>query len=90
MRDMYMKNGEGFLMVYSITSQATFSDLKEIKDKLIRIKDDNRVPMIVVGNKCDLESERIVSKDQGQALAREFNCSFMETSAKKKSNVDEV
>ncbi|OUC44232.1 Ras family protein [Trichinella nativa] len=46
--------------------------------------------MILVGNKCDLEDERVVGKDQGQNLARQFNCAFLETSAKAKVNVNEV
>ena len=46
--------------------------------------------MILVGNKCDLEDERVVGKDQGSNLARQFNCAFLETSAKSKINVNEV
>ncbi len=46
--------------------------------------------MILVGNKCDLEDERVVGKDQGINLARQFNCAFLETSAKSKINVNEV
>ena len=46
--------------------------------------------MILVGNKCDLEDERVVGKDQGQNLARNWNCAFLETSAKSKINVNEV
>lgn len=46
--------------------------------------------MIVVGNKCDLEDERVVGKDQGQGLANEWHTRFMETSAKGKINVTEV
>ncbi|VDK33121.1 unnamed protein product [Anisakis simplex] len=46
--------------------------------------------MILVGNKCDLEDERVVGKDQGQNLARSFNSAFLETSAKAKVNVSEV
>lgn len=47
--------------------------------------------MILVGNKCDLENERVVGKDQGQNLARQWsNCAFLETSAKSKINVNEV
>jgi GTPase SAR1 family protein len=44
-----------------------------------------------VGNKCDLEDERVVGKDQGVNLARQFsNCSFMETSAKAKIGVNDI
>jgi len=90
MRDLYMKNGQGFVLVYSITAQATFNDLLELHDQIVRVKDTDAVPMILVGNKCDLEDERVVSKDQGHQLARQFNCAFMEASAKVKINVPEI
>ena len=90
MRDLYMKNGQGFVLVYSISSQATFNDLLELRDQILRVKDSHDVPMVLVGNKCDLEDERVVSKDQGQSLAKQFNCAFMESSAKLKVNVIEV
>jgi len=90
MRDLYMKNGQGFALVYSITAQSTFNDLMDLRDQILRVKDSDDVPMILVGNKCDLESERVVGKDQGQNLARQFNCAFLETSAKAKVNVNEI
>lgn len=90
MRDLYMKSGQGFVLVYSITAQATFNDLLELHEQIVRVKDTPDVPMILVGNKCDLEDERVVSKDQGQHLARQFNCAFMEASAKNKINVSEI
>lgn len=50
-----------------------------------------QVPMILVGNKCDLEDERVVGKEQGQNLARQWNhCAFLESSAKSKINVLDV
>ena len=85
-----MKNGQGFVLVYSITAQATFNDLMELHEQIVRVKDSPDVPMILVGNKCDLEDERVVSKDQGQHLARQFNCTFMEASAKVKINIPEI
>lgn len=85
-----MKNGQGFLLVYSITSQSTFNDLEDLRDQILRVKDAEDVPIILVGNKCDLEDERVVGKDQGQNLARQWSCVFMETSAKAKVNVGEV
>lgn len=51
----------------------------------------HQVPMILVGNKCDLEDERVVGKEQGQNLARQWNhCAFLESSAKSKINVLDV
>lgn len=90
MRDLYMKNGQGFVLVYSITAQSTFNDLQDLREQILRVKDTDDVPMVLVGNKCDLEDERVVGKDQGVNLARQFNCVFMETSAKAKINVRDV
>lgn len=53
-------------------------------------QDTDDVPMVLVGNKCDLEEERVVGKEQGINLSRQFNCAFMETSAKAKINVNDV
>lgn len=59
--------------------------------QILRVKDTDDVPLVLVGNKCDLEDERVVGKDQGMNLARQFNnCSFLESSAKAKINVNEV
>jgi Ras-related protein Rap-1A len=90
MRDLYMKNGQGFVLVYSICSQSTFNDLLELRDQIVRVKDTLDVPMVLVGNKCDLEDERVISKDRGLQLASQFSCSFKETSARTKINVNEV
>uniref|UniRef100_A0A3P9NE69 Ras-related protein Rap-1b n=1 Tax=Poecilia reticulata TaxID=8081 RepID=A0A3P9NE69_POERE len=91
MRDLYMKNGQGFALVYSITAQSTFNDLQDLREQILRVKDTEDVPMILVGNKCDLEVERVVAKDSGVGLARQWNsCAFLETSAKSKINVNEV
>ena len=86
-----MRNGQGFVLVYSIISQATFNDLVDIKDQIMRVKDiGSDIPMVLVGNKCDLEDERAVGRHQGESLARSFGCTFLETSAKLEINVDEV
>jgi len=90
MRDLYMKNGQGFVLVYSITAQSTFNDLQDLREQILRVKDMDNVPMVLVGNKCDLEDERVVGKDQGSNLAHQFGCTFLETSAKAKINVNDI
>lgn len=90
MRDLYMKNGQGFVLVYSITAQSTFNDLQDLREQILRVKDTDDVPMVLVGNKCDLEDERVVGKELGKSLASQFNCAFMETSAKAKVNVVDI
>ncbi|PWA31343.1 hypothetical protein CCH79_00002738 [Gambusia affinis] len=189
MRDLYIKNGQGFILVYSLVNQQSFQDIKPMRDQIIRVKRQaatqetgdaltyseqliaqerrlngveaagkikkcnphnaitpiqvkecvrcdtsnaaesrervfdtlcvhafgepqypwqppysrfvpsvlpsysplyEKVPVILVGNKVDLESEREVSSGEGQALAEEWGCPFMETSAKSKTMVDEL
>ena len=90
MRDLYIKNGQGFILVYSLVNQQSFQDIKPMRDQIIRVKRYERVPMILVGNKVDLEGEREVSSGEGKALADDWNCPFMETSAKNKTSVDEL
>ncbi|XP_048388140.1 ras-related protein Rap-2a isoform X2 [Stegostoma tigrinum] len=90
MRDLYIKNGQGFILVYSLVNQQSFQDIRPMRDQIIRVKRYEKVPVILVGNKVDLESEREVSGAEGRALAEEWGCPFMETSAKSKTMVDEL
>lgn len=88
MREQYMRTGEGFLLVYSITDRQSFEEIMTFQQQILRVKDKDNFPMIVVGNKCDLDGERQVSTQEGQNLARQFDCKFIETSAKSRINVD--
>ncbi|KAG7191349.1 Ras GTPase [Scheffersomyces spartinae] len=89
MREQYMRTGQGFLMVYSINSRNSLEELQSFYVQIQRVKDSDHVPVVVVGNKCDLESERQVSYDEGLALAKLFGAIFLETSAKQNINVEE-
>ena len=84
-----MRTGEGFLLVYSIDSKQSFEEIRTFQQQILRVKDKDYFPIIIVGNKCDLEQDRVVSKEEGQALARSFGCRFMETSAKQRINVEQ-
>lgn len=90
MREQYMRTGEGFLLVYSINSRNSLEELQSFYEQILRVKDSDDVPVIVIGNKCDLEAERQVSYEEGLALAEQFNCKFLETSAKQRINVEEA
>lgn len=67
MREQYMRTGEGFLLVYSITSRQSFEEITTFQQQILRVKDKDYFPMVVVGNKCDLEGEREVSR-QGTCI----------------------
>ena len=88
MREQYMRTGEGFLLVYSINSRQSFEEIQVFQQQILRVKDKDNFPMIVVANKCDLEHERQVQPDEGYRLAQSFGCPFIETSAKARTNVD--
>ncbi|KAJ9658063.1 RAS1 protein [Neophaeococcomyces mojaviensis] len=90
MREQYMRTGEGFLLVYSIDSKQSFEEIKTFQQQILRVKDKDYFPIIIVGNKCDLEQDRVVSQEEGMQLARSFGCKFMETSAKQRINVEQA
>jgi len=90
MRDQYMRTGQGFLLVYAITSRGSFDEITQFRDQILRVKDADKVPMVLAGNKSDLESERQVSTQEGQETAKKFCCPFLETSAKTRINVDDA
>jgi len=90
MRDLYMKNGQGFLLLYSVIAQSSFNEIEDIHSQIVRVKDRNDVPMVLVGNKCDLENQRVVSTTTGIETAKKFGCEFFETSAKTRTNVEEA
>lgn len=89
MREQYMKTGQVFVLVYSITDSESLTQLRTIYATLRRTK-GTKVACIVVGNKVDLDAQRAVQRDEGAAFARSANCPFMEISAKDRLAVEEV
>jgi small GTP-binding protein len=68
MREQYMRTGEGFLLVYSITSRNSFEEISTFHQQILRVKDQDSFPVIVVANKCDLEYERQVGMNGAHYL----------------------
>jgi len=90
MREQYIRTGEGFLLVYSITSRKSFEMINTFYQEILRVKGQDNVPVIIVGNKCDWEFARQVGADEGRDLAKNFGCKFIETSAKTLMNVNKA
>lgn len=78
----------GYMLVYSIASRSSFEMITIIRDKILNATGAETLPMVVVGNKTDLDSQRQVPSEEGQQLADSFGAAFVETSAKDKVNVD--
>lgn len=89
MRDQYMRTGEGFLLVFAVNNAKSFEDIAMYREQIKRVKDADDVPMVLVGNKCDLPS-RIVDVKQASELAKSYGVPFVETSAKTRMGVDEA
>lgn len=84
-RELYMKTGQGFLLVFSITSQSSLLELQELREQIVRIKDDDNVPIVIVGNKSDLEEDRVVSRAKAFAMSQSWgNAPYYETSARRR------
>ncbi|KAL7718778.1 small monomeric GTPase [Entamoeba marina] len=93
LRDQYMRSGDGYVIVYSITSTTSFLEANSFREQLYRVLDKDvseHVSISLCGNKCDLESERQVQTSEAQKLADEWGVLFFETSAKNKINITET
>ena len=88
MRTSYMRQGKGFIIVYAIDDRASFQEVEVFHRDLTRIKGTLNVPVVICGNKCDLEEKRVVSKTEGEELAQKLNCIFFETSALANINIE--
>ena len=90
MRDLYMKNGDAFLIVFSLVAQSTFNDAQGMREMIQRVRDEDFPAIVLVGNKVDLEDQRVIPTSRGQELANEWNCPYFETSAKTNYNIAEA
>lgn len=89
LRDQWVREGQGFVLVYSIASRSSFDRLETFRQSMLRVKRGRPIFMLV-GNKADKGYEREVSKEEGASMARSFGCEFLETSAKTAQNVDRL
>ena len=90
LRDQWIRDSEGFLIIYSIISRSSFEHVNSIMASIHRAKDEDNNVVMVVGNKCDLEHKREVSYVEGKRTADMMRAMFRETSAKTRENVEEA
>ncbi|XP_071787831.1 ras-related protein Rab-8A-like isoform X1 [Asterias amurensis] len=84
----YYRGAMGIMLVYDITNQKSFENIRNwIRN--IEEHASSDVEKMILGNKCDMEDRRVVTKDKGEQLAIEYGIKFMETSAKASINVEE-
>ena len=85
----YIKNCDGILLIYAINNKKTFENIENWLNEIENKKKKNNIPLVLIGNKIDLEKEREVSFQEGEKLAQIYNMEFFECSAKDKINVNE-
>lgn len=83
-------DSNGFILVYSITDRQSFDIIQDIYEKLKEVLNGENKPVILIGNKIDLQANRRITFDEGKKLAKEMNAEFLETSAKLNNNVTDA
>ncbi|KAL7754470.1 GTP-binding protein [Sorochytrium milnesiophthora] len=92
----YYRGAMGILLVYDVTDERSFNRRAlanaDIRNWIRNIEQhaSEGVNKILIGNKCDVAEKKVISKEQGQALADEYNIKFLETSAKSNIGVEEA
>jgi len=83
----YYRGGQGAILVYDVTSRESFQKVEDWLNELETFSTNHDIKRILVGNKCDKEGERMVSREEGQKCARKYQMMFIESSAKTKEGV---
>ena len=85
----YYKGSHGCFIVYDITNESSFENVDNWY-KQAQKEASKEVSIILVGNKCDLENQRVVSKEKAEEKAKNLNCPFFETSALSKIKIEDI
>jgi len=89
LRDSYMKKGQGFLLVYAVTTPISFTAAQNIHKEILRIKEGQPdIPIVLVGNKIDQDRE--VKTAEAEGWAKQVGAGYIETSAKTNQNISEA
>jgi len=89
LRDQWIREGKGFLIVYSVSTLSSFEECETLREQILRNKEDedDKICIVLAANKCDLPPpQRQVTKEQGEKLAQQWNVPFFEVSAKNQIN----
>lgn len=75
MRDQYLRTGDGFLLVFSVCDRPSFEEIFKFHKQILRSKDVDEFPMLIIANKCDLDSEgkRQVTTEELERVSKELS-----------------
>lgn len=80
LRKLYLEGSQGALVVFDVTSKQSFDALEDWIQSLIEIR-GNDVPMIIIGNKIDLDAERVITDEETLEYAKKYSTEVVFTSA---------
>ena len=89
MLDTWINSSDGFILVYSIDNKASFESTKVRYERILKLKGDQKVSIVIVGNKCDLEESRKVTREEAENFCSTNKVTFLEASALNVINVRE-
>lgn len=89
MRDQYIRQGQGFVLVFSLTDSSTMDGMHDFYDQILSVKHQDAVPVVVLGNKADLVDQRQVDQKTADEFSKKYTVPYYETSALTGENVDE-
>jgi GTPase KRas protein len=90
MLDTWINSADGFILVYSIDTRESFQSTKTKYERILKLKEGQKVSIVVVGNKCDLADRRKVSREEVEKYCKSNNINFLEASALNTINVKET
>jgi len=85
----YYKGAKGAFIVYDITRKQSFDSVEKWVNDVTAVA-DKKITIILIGNKCDLEDQRQITKEQGEEKANKLEIAFLETSAYSGENLDKA
>jgi Ras-related protein R-Ras2 len=88
MREQYIRVGEGFLLVFSLNDRRSLEECYKIHRDILRIKDTDNVPILLIGNKFDIRQIEI--DNHARNAANTMHIPYYETSARTRYNIDEI
>ncbi|EKE37762.1 Ras family GTPase [Entamoeba nuttalli P19] len=97
LHELYIKEGDGFVLVYAVDDNDSFNGIKGIYNDIVNITTSMNggdvpltlPPILVAGNKCDLD-DKVVKNEEVQEFCNTHGCDFLETSAKRNENINEI
>ena len=84
-----IRMSDGVILIYDITNEFSYENIYGWMDNIYQVKGKD-FPVILIGNKCDKDEERVVSKEKGEEIAKKYNITFFEASNKMGTNIEEA